>query len=60
MVEGRMSYVDDRPPYVDFSEDELRFIGRLARNLLACAVDAGLDPGVVESVYYKTQEFCDD
>jgi hypothetical protein len=33
-----MSYVDDRPPYVDFSEDELRFIGRLARNLLACAV----------------------
>lgn len=55
-----MSYVDDRPPYVDFSEDELRFIGRLARNLLACAADAGLDPGVVESVYYKTQEFCDD
>jgi len=54
--------IDDYPsetPLVDFSVAELRFIGRLAQNLLSCANEAGLDPGVVASVYYKTQEFID-
>lgn len=42
---------------VQFDEDELRTIARLVANLMSCAVEAGLDPGVLESIYYKTQEY---
>jgi hypothetical protein len=42
---------------VEFTLAELQFIARLAQNLLSSAIEAGLDPGVVESVYYKTAEY---
>jgi hypothetical protein len=47
------------PEEVTFSESELRVIARLAQNLLSCAVEAELDPGVLETIYYKTQDFLD-
>ena len=42
-----------------FSEAELRVIARLVQNLMSSAVEAGLDPGLLESIYYKTQDFLD-
>jgi len=42
---------------VQFEEAELRTIARLVQNLMSCAIEAGLDPGVLESIYYKTQEY---
>lgn len=44
---------------VQFEECELRVIARLAVNLMTNAAEAGLDPGLLESIYYKTQEFLD-
>jgi hypothetical protein len=44
---------------VQFDDAELRTIARLVQNLMSCAVEAGLDPGVLESIYYKTQEYVD-
>ena len=44
---------------VKFEEAELRTIARLVQNLMSCAVEAGLDPGVLESIYYKTHEYLD-
>lgn len=35
---------------------EVRTISRLAGNLMASAFEAGIDPGVLESIYYKTLE----
>jgi len=43
----------------DFTEDELKLIGRLAQNLLENALDAGVDPGILMSIYNKTQDFLD-
>jgi hypothetical protein len=43
----------------EFSPEELRVIGRLAQNLLGCALDAGDDPGLLMSIYNKTQDFLD-
>jgi hypothetical protein len=42
-----------------FSPVELRIIARLTGNLMANAFEAGLDPGVLESIYYKTAEWYD-
>lgn len=45
---------------IEFTEDELAVIARLSRNLMSCAIEAEIDPGVLESIYYKTMEFIDD
>ena len=44
---------------VQFDEAELHTIARLVQNLMSCAVEAGLDPGGLESIYYKTQDYLD-
>lgn len=44
---------------IQFEEAELRVIARLTANLMSSAVEAGLDPGLLESIYFKTQEFLD-
>jgi len=41
----------------EFTPEELRVIGRLAQNLLECALDGGSDPGLLMSIYNKTQDF---
>jgi hypothetical protein len=43
----------------DFTPRELRIIARLTQNLLASALDAGGDPGLLMSIYNKTQDFLD-
>jgi len=42
-----------------FTPVELRVIARLAGHLMTSAIEAGLDPGVLESVYYKAMEWYD-
>lgn len=37
----------------EFTKQELQVIGRLVQNLLGSALDAGLDPGVLMSIYNK-------
>jgi hypothetical protein len=44
----------------DFSSEELRVIARLAQNLLGSALEAGLDPGILMSIYNKTEDFLDE
>lgn len=44
----------------DFTPDELRIIARLAQNLLGNALEAGLDPGVLMSIYNKTADLLDN
>jgi len=39
-----------------FTEKEIEVIARLTGNLMASAFDAGLDPGVLEAIYYKTSQ----
>ena len=39
---------------LEFTDAEVRVIAQLAGNLMACAFEADLDPGVLESIYYKT------
>jgi len=41
----------------EFNPAELRVIGRFAQNLLGCALEAGDDPGLLMSIYNKTQDF---
>ena len=41
----------------EFTPDELRIIGRLAQNLLGAALEGGDDPGLLMSIYNKTQDF---
>jgi hypothetical protein len=49
-----------KPGDVQFTATELETIARLVQNLYASAVEAELEvPGVLESIYYKTQEFLD-
>lgn len=43
----------------DFTEQELRVIARLAQNLLGNALEAGFDPGILMSIYNKTEDFLD-
>lgn len=43
----------------DFSSEELRVIARLVQNLLGNALEAGLDPGILMSIYNKTEDFLD-
>lgn len=54
--------LDFEPDYdpaevVRFTGDELRLIGRLAQNLLSNALEADLNPGLLEDIYLKTQSF---
>ncbi len=44
---------------IEFTDAELATIAKLAGNLMASAFEAGLDPGVLESLYYKTSEHLD-
>jgi len=47
-----------KPEDVQFTAAELKTIARLARNLYSSAVEAELEvPRVLESLYYKTQDF---
>lgn len=39
---------------LEFTDVEIRTIARLAGNLMAVAFESDLDPGVLESIYYKT------
>jgi len=49
-----------KPEDVQFTTAELKTIARLAQNLYSSAVEAELEvPGVLESIYYKTQDFLD-
>jgi len=49
-----------KPEDVQFTAAELKTIARLAQNLYSSAVEAELEvPGVLESIYYKTQDFLD-
>lgn len=41
---------------LEFTEAEIRVIARLTGNLMALAFEAELDPGVLESIYYKTSK----
>ena len=41
---------------ITFTNAELEIIARLTGNLLGSAFEAGLDPGVLESLYYKTSQ----
>jgi hypothetical protein len=41
---------------IEFTDAELETIARLTGNLMASAFEAGLDPGVLESLYYKTSQ----
>jgi hypothetical protein len=41
---------------LEFTNAELEVISRLAGNLMASAFEADLDPGVLESIYYKTSQ----
>jgi len=50
---------DENTEDVRFTACELRVIGRLAQNLLSCVVEADLDSGELETIYYKTQDFLD-
>lgn len=43
----------------DFTAQELRIIARLVQNLLGSALEAGLDPGILMSIYNKTEDFLD-
>ncbi len=45
---------------LEFTEAEVATIARLTGNLMANTFEAGLDPGVVESIYYKTSEYLDE
>jgi len=42
---------------VEFDEDELRVIARLVANLYSSAVEADLDPGLLESIYLKVTDY---
>jgi len=42
---------------IQFEEAELRVIARLVLNLMDNAVSAGLDPGALEGIYFKTMEY---
>jgi hypothetical protein len=42
-----------------FTNAELEVISRLAGNLMASAFEADLDPGVLESIYYKASQHLD-
>lgn len=44
---------------VEFTNAELEVISRLAGNLMASAFEADLDPGVLESIYYKASQHLD-
>jgi hypothetical protein len=47
-----------KPEDVHFTPAELETIARLVQNLYASAVEAKLEvPSVLESIYYKTQDF---
>ncbi len=37
-----------------FTDAEVRTMARLAGSLMAVAFESELDPGVLESIYYKT------
>ena len=39
---------------IEFTDAEVRMMARLAGNLMAVAFESELDPGVLESIYYKT------
>ena len=41
---------------LEFTNEEIAVIARLAGNLMAGAFEAELDPGVLESIYYKTSD----
>lgn len=45
---------------LEFTPAEVRVIAQLTGNLMASAFEAGLDPGVLESIYYKTNPSLDD
>lgn len=45
---------------LEFTETEVRMIARLTGNLMASAFDAELDPGVLESIYYKTSQYLEE
>ncbi len=40
-----------------FTDEELRVIANLVANLYAAAVDAEADPGLLESIYLKVQDY---
>lgn len=44
---------------MNFTPVELRVIARLAGHLMTNAIEAGFDPGVLESIYYKVIEWYD-
>ena len=37
----------------EFTKEELELLVRLVQNLLSNVVDAELEPGILETVYYK-------
>jgi len=37
----------------ELSKEELKVLTRLVSNLLSSAVEAGVDPGFLETIYYK-------
>lgn len=41
---------------VEFTKKEIEVIARIVGTLMANAFDAGADPGVLESIYYKVSE----
>lgn len=45
---------------LEFTIEEIRVIAQLAGNLMASAFEADLDPGVLESIYYKTSQHLEE
>lgn len=45
---------------IEFTTEEIRVIARVAGNLMAAAFDANDDPGLLESIYYKTSQHLAD
>lgn len=45
---------------LEFTTVEIKMIARLTGNLMANAFEAELDPGVLESIYYKTSQYLEE
>jgi len=42
---------------IEFTNEEVRIIATVTGNLMAAAFNAGADPGLLESIYYKTSQY---
>jgi hypothetical protein len=45
---------------LELTEAENKTIALLVGNLMASAFDADLDPGVLESIYYKASQYLEE